>query len=151
MTAHDTIHAAWDQAAALLVCAKHLGLTLQRHSFINSKTLSNASLEQQVSVEVVAVLEPSASVWQEREDGVPKLSHSVDTLCQHIDFVITGRFRRNQPSPAIVDGNRVRTVSNDADHEFQPPPTDLFDRLLNELQTEAVGTDRKQQERWRLL
>ena len=101
-------------------------------------------MEQQDSVEVIAMLGPHAA------EDVPKLSHSVNTLCRHIDYVITGRFRREQPSAAtgaaIAGGNRVRTVSNDADHEFQPPPEDLFDRLLRELQIEAVAADRKQRE-----
>lgn len=120
-TTHDMIHATWDQAAALLVRATHVGLTMQQQK---------APPDEEV-----------------------KLSHSVDTLCRHVDYVITGRFRRGkdyqpaQPAAAAAVppppvGNRVRTVSSDAEHEFQPPPTDLFDHLLAELQIEAAAADR---------
>ena len=149
-TTHDLIHAAWDRAAALLVRGTHVGLMVQHHNSIYPKTVSEASLEQPDNVEVIAVLGPHAV------EDVPKLSHSVSTLCRHIDYVITGRFRREQPSTApgvaIAGANRVRTVSNDADHEFLPPPEDLFDRLLSELQIEAVAADWKQQEvQWDVL
>ena len=137
-TTHDMIHATWDRAAALLVRATHVGLTMTTTR--PAKKTSSSSLENK-----------NHEVHEEA-----KLSHSVDTLCRHIDYVITGRFRRGkdyqppsamtvpqQPTPTTVLGNRVRAVSNDADHEFQPPPTDLFDHLLTELQIEAVAADHR--------
>jgi hypothetical protein len=64
-------------------------------------------------------------------DSEPKLSHAVETLCRHIEYVITGRFR--PLSPGSVQPRDV--------HQDGPPPIDLFDPLLAELQSLAAATD----------
>lgn len=61
-------------------------------------------------------------------------SRSLDTLCHHIEFVITGQIRRRAALP-----NESATTSSNAatattQHPDDPPPIDLFDRLLTELQ-----------------
>ena len=49
---------------------------------------------------------------------------NVETLCRHIDYVLTGRFRTLQDSSTVSTQDRPRDV----------PPVDLFDNLLVELQ-----------------
>ena len=48
---------------------------------------------------------------------------NVETLCRHIDYVLTGRFRTLQDSATASNQDRSRDV----------PPVDLFDNLLAEL------------------
>ena len=50
---------------------------------------------------------------------------NIETLCRHIDYVLTGRFRSIQDN-ALLPSHLER--SKDA------PPADLFDNLLSELQ-----------------
>ena len=63
----------------------------------------------------------------------PKMPHSIETQSQHIDYIIHGRFRSNScdQSKERVDSNRERLPVHSA---RDPPPADLFDHLLSELQ-----------------
>jgi hypothetical protein len=54
---------------------------------------------------------------------------NVDTLCRHIDYVLTGRFRTLQDGVSSTIHDRSRDA----------PPSDLFDNLLVELQTTRVA------------
>lgn len=56
-----------------------------------------------------------------------KPSNSLETLCRHVDYVITGRFRD----------------SVGMDHSCDPPPADLFDPLLAELQSGCSSSSEK--------
>jgi hypothetical protein len=75
-------------------------------------------------------------------------SRSLDTLCHHVQFVITGQFRRQKTlgdnkrsSSSIMEETSTKEISDAAmslHHQQRypndPPPIDLFDRLLLELQ-----------------
>jgi len=57
---------------------------------------------------------------------------SLEVLCRHVDYVITGQHRQS---------NSVRQTENDSNREYNsdPPPMDLFDLLLAELQSIVGG------------
>jgi hypothetical protein len=54
---------------------------------------------------------------------------NVDTLCRHIDYVLTGRFRTLQDGASPLSSH---------DRSRDAPPSELFDNLLVELQTTCV-------------
>ena len=67
----------------------------------------------------------------------PKMPHSIETQSQHIDYIIHGRFRSNscdQSTERADSSNERLPVHSVRD----PPPTDLFDHLLSELQALVV-------------
>jgi PH domain len=118
------IRVTWDHAAALLARARSLALTLQVRS----------------------------SLKHDDDGGEPvRLSHGVDALCRHIEFVVTGRMLHSKET------NSNRTIASDTALSTQPqddvsipstncttpPPADLFDHLLAELQSLAANADRK--------
>jgi hypothetical protein len=59
----------------------------------------------------------------------PKLSRSIETSCRHVEYVLTGRLRKGQN-----DLLSAQTL----DHRIDPPPIDLFDHLLSELQQQMA-------------
>ena len=60
-------------------------------------------------------------------EGNGKASNNLETLCRHVDYVITGRFRPlNETGEAAMD---------QVDRNLDPPPIDLLDALLAELQS----------------
>lgn len=82
------------------------------------------------------------------------LSRSLETLCRHIDYVITGQFSRSlnragRGGASTVGGggtgssnnnnlnNNNPTTRHNHNHHHDPPPMDLFDLLLAELQSVA--------------
>lgn len=104
----DIIRATWDRASALLARATHVALQVQT----------------------------------DRHDH-RKPSRSIETQCRHIDYVINGRFRMNGEAAAkglVVSPKRSSSSNNGASngssgtHDHDPPPMDLFDSLLTELQ-----------------
>lgn len=62
---------------------------------------------------------------QHRREKQFTLSHSLETHCRHIDYVLAGYHRSNHGSETSNGGL--------SDPKF-PPPVDLFDLLLSELQ-----------------
>lgn len=64
----EMIRASWDQASALLSRATSLALTFHVRS----------------------------SLRHDNDDEPAKLSHAVDTLCRHVEYVITGSFRHGK-------------------------------------------------------
>lgn len=58
-----------------------------------------------------------------------KRMRNLETLCQHVDYVITGRFR-----PLAEAGEVAEHI--ESHHDYDPPPADLFDPLLTELQSD---------------
>jgi len=110
----DMISDCWDQAAALLVRATHVALTIQPDD-------SNSNNNK-------------------------KMSNSLETLCRHVDYVITGRFRPLKEngdfaSMSLHEQQQEDDNSNDpaARNHHRPPPVDLFDHLLEELQIHAAA------------
>jgi hypothetical protein len=125
----DIIRAAWEHAAALLARVTHVALSVQSGPPTDRK----------------------------------KPSRSIETQCRHIDYVITGRFRssrslngssellanttdssdalsRRLPNGSSGGGSTIGSSSNNnmsstaGTNSHEPPPTDLFDSLLTELQ-----------------
>jgi PH domain len=136
----DMIQITWQQATALLTRARSLAVTFQVRSSIKHDT------EEQPDFEKVRM----------------KLSHGVDTLCRHIDFVLTGRLDYStdySTSSAVVvpaagnipipernkDTTTIGLNNNNNSQRLPdgPPPADLFDHLLVELQSLAATADRR--------
>lgn len=84
----------------------------------------------------------------------PKLSRSVETSCRHVDYIITGRFRSfsadaadftastsaiSHPPLSEHSNNGEAPHHHHHDPKSGPPPFDLFDHLLGELQTLAAN------------
>jgi hypothetical protein len=68
-----------------------------------------------------------------------KLSRSIETLCRHADYVITGRrFGTNNNNNNNNNDDQESNISRN-DHHGLPPPMDLFDLLLMELQHQVAG------------
>ena len=59
----------------------------------------------------------------------PELPRGLDTICRHVDFVITGRLKKHDLTHAHVQSHAT----------WDPPPIDLFDHLLKELQLLAAS------------
>jgi hypothetical protein len=66
-----------------------------------------------------------------------KLSRSIETLCRHADYVITGR-RFGMNNNNNNNDDQESNISRN-DHHGSPPPMDLFDLLLMELQHQVAG------------
>ena len=78
-----------------------------------------------------AVLRTAAQLAKENNrDG--KRLRNMETLCRHVDYVITGKFRSLEETTGETPMERM-------DRHYDPPPVDLFDSLLAELQS-MVGS-----------
>jgi hypothetical protein len=125
----DMIRAVWENTAALLARVTHVALQVQSGPTDHKKP-----------------------------------SRSIETQCRHIDYVITGRFRssrslngselattgsidtvsRRLPNGSSGGGSTIG-ISNSMSstvgaNSHEPPPTDLFDSLLTELQGLVAST-----------
>lgn len=61
-----------------------------------------------------------------------QLSRSLEVLCRHVEYVITGQHRQSNVG-------RQRESGSSREHSSEPPPMDLFDLLLAELQSIVGG------------
>mmetsp|Transcript_39018 Transcript_39018/g.94339 ORF Transcript_39018/g.94339 Transcript_39018/m.94339 type:complete len:592 (-) Transcript_39018:955-2730(-) len=61
-----------------------------------------------------------------------QLSRSLEVLCRHVDYVITGQHRQS-------NGGRQKENGPNREYSSDPPPMDLFDLLLAELQSIVGG------------
>jgi hypothetical protein len=72
--------------------------------------------------------------------AVTKLKHlkgqHIETICRHIDYVLTGRRRRPSEVLGCVSAEEL------LDKSFSPPPTDLFDTLFLELQKKLSSLEK---------
>jgi hypothetical protein len=134
------IRVTWDQATSLLSRARSLALTLHVRSSIMHR--HDMDTEQQ--------REPSTTVETANLNVASprpiRLSHGIDTLCRHIDFVLTGRLDGSSPSSSqtqvLVDHVTSAVTTNiSLQQEDGPPPDDLFDHVLTELQLLAAAAD----------
>jgi hypothetical protein len=143
----DMIQSLWQQASHLLLKAMQVGEDM----YPQSTSLSSSSPNNSNS-----------------NNGIHHSSHhhtSMETLFRHIDYVITGQRRRcpskeDEAVKAAVaaaatanatningrDGHGNQSVlasspRQDYHRHEDPPPIDLFDTLLAELQSLAVDTD----------
>jgi PH domain len=86
-----------------------------------------------------AAWEKGASILHQAVTNLKHLKgRHIETICRHIDYVLTGRRR-----PSEVLG----CVSLDEllDKSLTPPPSDLFDILLSELQKKSTNLDHFQE------
>ena len=67
-------------------------------------------------------------------ENATKMPRSLETICQHLEYVITGSFRGSSPRSAQGRSDNTRQF---------PPPIDMFDALLAELQTIAAASSAK--------
>ena len=135
------IRITWDQAVALLARARSLALTLHVRSSIMHR--HGMDTEQQREADKV-VESANPNITSSRPF---RLSHGIDTLCRHIDFVLTGLLDGSSPSSAqtkifVEHGTSTTATTNiSRQQEDGPPPDDLFDHLLTELQLLAASAD----------
>ena len=78
--------------------------------------------------------------------GTTKMPRCLETICQHLEHVITGNFRgalssngQRQHGTKPADAKQSRP---DNTRQY-PPPIDLFDQLLAELQSVAAVASAK--------
>jgi hypothetical protein len=71
------------------------------------------------------------------------LSRSLETLCRHVDYVITGQHRPLSPQGDFVVEGKEKNGRQKHTADGDPPPMDLFDLLLAELQSLAVASTRQ--------
>ena len=104
-TVLQQVQVAWDAATRLLDKATHVALEVQQYAHHQKYDSQHHQLS---------------------------LSHSLETHCRHIDYVLTGQHRPNRAASPTNTGGRVDPQA--------PPPLDLFDFLLTELQGLARTT-----------
>ncbi|KAL3943141.1 MAG: hypothetical protein SGBAC_002790 [Bacillariaceae sp.] len=61
-----------------------------------------------------------------------QLSRSLEVLCRHVDYVITGQHHQS-------NGGKQKENGSHREYSSDPPPMDLFDLLLAELQSIVGG------------
>jgi hypothetical protein len=141
----NMIRITWDQATALLLRARSLALTLQLRSWIQQDSIEQQSHYGDGS---------NDNSIPGTNTGRIRLSHSVDTLCRHIEFVLTGSIdystKQNVPKDVtMLDNDTTTTIlspqqsTTNSRQNDGPPPDDLFDQLLIELQSLAAVADRR--------
>jgi hypothetical protein len=80
---------------------------------------------------------------QEDKGDKAKMPRSLETICQHLEYVITGNFRRSlSESNSKQPLSKSAARNNDNTRQF-PPPMDLFDALLTELQAVAAAVTKQ--------
>ena len=80
---------------------------------------------------------------QEDKGDKAKMPRSLETICQHLEYVITGNFRRSlTESTSKQPPSKSAARNNDNTRQF-PPPMDLFDALLTELQAVAASVTKQ--------
>ena len=130
------IRITWESATALLARARSLALTLHVRSSIRHRHEKDTEAHQQ---------QPSLAEIAKSHGSSPRpirLSHGVDTLCRHVELVLTGRLDiRSSPSVSLPIADHGTSAANLQQQEDGPPPDDLFDHLLSELQSLAALAD----------
>ena len=147
------VRGTWGSAASLLARATQVAMDVQHSVSTNGPS-------------------PTSAIVSPKEGK--RLSRSLETLCRHIDYVITGQHRplsdhgrkgffvsQNDPkgnhmnrrsplpippTPPTVASKKTNgtgaVVGGEASHyDIDPPPVDLFDLLLAELQLVAATSD----------
>jgi hypothetical protein len=159
----DMIHRAWDMATSLLSRASHVAHTLQQQELDQQQQQQQ---QNQHTDHHATTTGHSSSLLLFGSNH----SH-VETLCRHIDYIITGRLRPlgGSGSSSSSGGGTMNSIatttrnlnanhprenhqafashpppppsSDDDHHHNTPPPLDLFDPLLIELQKLASHAD----------
>ena len=134
----------WGNASFLLCCAKDI--SSQVKIIVSPGTnMRSSSMMSLISVE------SSSSIHEQGEKNTTDVatshhshsSRSLETLCRHIDYVITGQFHHHEhvvdSNNSVHDSSVGRTTHRPSHHNSNdPPPMDLFDMLLKELQNIAT-------------
>jgi PH domain len=76
-----------------------------------------------------------------KEEMHRKSMRGVETLCRHIDYVITGKHSWEGLLGTQHEHDTKQSSNANHQHQRDPPPITLFDGLLAELQKWAVTTD----------
>lgn len=105
----NQVHAAWETASRLLDRSTHVALEVQQYAHHQK---------------------------QNQHQNQQSLSHSLETHCRHIDYVLTGQHRppratSPQSSQSSIGGGSAQATFPGRN---SPPPIDLFDLMLSELQ-----------------
>jgi hypothetical protein len=83
------------------------------------------------------------AVQLHNDDHNKHISRSLETLCRHVDYVITGQHRSLSSQGNFESNNGGGKGSR---HDQDPPPMDLFDKLLAELQSLVKSCQQQSQE-----
>jgi hypothetical protein len=137
----EMVLATWRAASSLLARATQVAMDVQASSLLGSKWN-----HQNYHPHHIHSASPS------NKEGKRTLSRSLETLCRHVDYVITGQFRQLSDGGFTAtgaeaangggSGSKSRLGSHRGlDQSHDPPPIDLFDLLLAELQSVAAVTD----------
>jgi hypothetical protein len=114
------VQATWKCATQLLARATHVAMEVQTQTNPNSSGIGSSK--------------------------VSHMSRSLETQCRHVDYVLTGQHRPLSPKGGFEENNGVRqpqhattTPTTSIMEDHPPPPIDLFDLLLAELQSLVVS------------
>lgn len=108
------IKSAWDEAIRLGSRATKVAVELQSFATTTSTTSGGSSTVS------------------------PKMPGSLEAICQHLEYVITGNFHRNHPHNKPQQQTTKGGGRTDNTRTY-PPPMDMFDILLAELQSIAAA------------
>ncbi|CAB9513988.1 expressed unknown protein [Seminavis robusta] len=75
--------------------------------------------------------------------GTSKMPRCLETICQHLEYVITGNLRGGPKSSSSSSSSKQGKPDNTRQY---PPPIDLFDQLLAELQSVASAKSQASQQ-----
>jgi hypothetical protein len=117
--------------------------------------LAAGLLGQAAQVAMDVGVSPSSSATAALTSSTSTKNHllstrSLETLCRHVDYVITGTHRPLSSSqgtlPKAKNNGGVGGVRGGNTNDYDPPPMDLFDLLLAELQSMVVVASKQQQQ-----
>ena len=132
------VQAAWDKATIILARATHISAQFHNHHNSNNNDGNkNSNNDNQ----------------QTTTTPIKHKTRSLEILCRHVDYVITGQhrslssqgnFELNASSGKNTAGRNGSSDTGAASnrHDHDPPPMDLFDNILAELQSlvKSCGT-----------
>lgn len=185
--AKKKVRSTWDRASTLLTRSMQIAMQVQQHVNEYNQEKTKKSMDNS---HYSSSINSSDQQKQQHHSNHHQLSRSLETLCRHIDYVITGQHRpisstisQQQKTSATTttmtttssthtrtndmtngykmknnntknsinsrskntnnnSGNTIKgTTSTKSRHdEYDPPPMDLFDLLLAELQTLVISS-----------
>jgi hypothetical protein len=105
------------------------------HEPIDPKTKQLVQATWDMATALLSKATNVAMEIQQRSDA-KQISRSLEVLCRHVDYVITGQHRQ-----LLAEGGfEANGTSSARQRNPDPPPIDLFDLLLAELQS-FVGSN----------
>jgi hypothetical protein len=121
--------------ASLRECCRYIYSLLPPKSPIVAASSNNipavvAPLSEPLDADLQAMIRSTwnqASALLARATHLGKKSTHLETLCRHVDYQISGKFRHSL----------LQQQENEMAEHQEPPPLDLFDQVLIELQRQA--------------